>query len=495
MKTLTRNCTTKGWGKRLKGVTLGVIATALASSLLPVSAQAQQTVGAQQVQSLPMPRNLHGSVVVGDYLHIISGDEPMPSGFTNEIISAKINDDHTLQPWFKNKPLPINLIYIGNNVMVLDQYFYIVGGQEVSDIPGAADPGSNYNHAPNNSAVYARVDPQGRIGEWKRSSRWNGDNGMGAAAATDGRYLYAIGGTSDASSHPMDLVCFAPILGTGDVGNWSITSKLPTPLTNHSAYFHNGSIYTLGGRTSAEVTSVTNKVYVTEVLENGQLTPWRVSPMRLAYPVELASACAADDWLFMFCGRSPEGKDSMIRAIQFSKLTSQGISPWGQVATSITARSYSSAALDPKRRAVFISGGRFANDYRTLNEKVFAFPLVPSSGEATPEVAQDRSNTFLDHNRAFAEAQTTNKNLFLFIYSDRIEFSKNELANLSNSGDFVGNTNDYILGMLNVREEESFARQHSVIRVPTYMIMDPSGKVIKKTSGKKTKQDLLNFIR
>lgn len=440
-----------------------------------------------EVTPLPDKRNLHGSAVTGDYVHIFSGDEPQPKGFTPTVMSARVNDNLTLGEWLPNRPLPINLIYIGNNVLVIDNDVYIVGGQEVSDIPGAANPGSEYNQAPNNSAVYARVDADGRFGPWKRSSRYNGEGGQGTAAATDGRFLYVTGGLlpDDAA---INEVHFAPILRDGSVGAWNATAPLPTPLHSHSAYFHNGTVYTFGGRMGNN--QVTANVYQGSLNDDGTITQWTISPMKLAFPVELATACAADDFLFLFCGRNQE--EAVVEQIQFSSLTPDGISPWGSIGTSMTARIYSSAALDRKRRVIYMTGGRFSSRYTDINDKSYGFPL--RRPQTSPEIAAaTKGSTFLPHDAAFERARTENKRMFLAVYSNAITYTRAEFERLASSSSFSGAANQLVLGRMDAAANPEAARNLGLIRVPSYLIISPTGEVVARTSGRKTEAELLAF--
>jgi len=447
-----------------------------------------------EVQPLPTTLNLHGAAIVGDYMYVISGDKPQPEGFTNQVISAKINDDLTLQPWIKNRPLPVNLIYLANNIVVVGDVIYVIGGQEVSDIPGAANPGSEYNHAANNTAVYAKVGENGILTPWLRSSPYPGKMGQGSAAATDGHNLYVIGGLNDPGDNASPEVFCAPLNADGTVGTWVPTSKLPTALWSHAAYFHNGSIYVLGGRAGSNDAAITNRVLVGRVGDQGGIESWIESPSSLAYPVEVASVCAADDFLFLFCGRTQGGQ--MIEKIQFSMLTAEGLSPWQEVPTVMNTRIYASAALDRRRRAIYIAGGRFTDRYRDLVDKVYCFRLLPKAEQAAPAVAPQMAAApaFAPHEQALARAQAEGKNLFLFAYSNNIEFTRQELAKVSASPEFLKGTDAMVLGMMDVSKHGELAEKMRLLRVPTFMIVDPAGNIVSRESGRKSIPELLAFI-
>jgi hypothetical protein len=445
-----------------------------------------------EVTPLPDKRNLHGSAVHGNHLYVVSGDEPMPKGFTNKVHSARINDDRSLGPWFENTPLPINLIYIANNVMVVDNHLYVVGGQEVSDIPGAANPGSEYNAAPNNSAVYAPIGADGRLGQWQRSGRYAGEGGQGAAATTDGRFLYVTGGINKAGIAQREVFYARIQRGTGSVGPWAATAPLPSPLWSHSLFFHNGNLYTLGGRMGSEMSSVTDAVMVSYVNDDGTLQPWRISPMKLAFPVELASACAADDFLFLFCGRDPGGR--IVEQIQFSRLTGDGISPWRSIGTSMAARIYSSAALDPVRRAVYITGGRFTTNYADTTDRAYCFPLRATAHASAPASTTTAVNTFLPHQEAYALATSQGKPVFLMVYSNSIEFTRADLQTLCQSAAFGAGTSNLVLGSLDAAAHPEVARNLGLIRVPAYLIIGPDGSLRASMSGRKSEAELLQFI-
>ncbi|MDX1971207.1 MAG: kelch repeat-containing protein [Candidatus Sumerlaeia bacterium] len=443
-----------------------------------------------EVNPLPKPRNLHGSIVVGDYYFIISGDEPMPDGFTNQVITAKINPDRSLGAWFQNRPLPINVIYIGNNVLRVKDKLYIVAGQEVSDIPGAANPGSEYNHSPNNTAIYATVDQTtGVLGDWQRSAPYAATTGQGAAAATDGRALYVIGGLEDPGEKPSNQVFFTTLDSNGIPTSWKATSPLPTPLANHCAFVNNGSIYTLGGIINEQESSATQDVYVSEIQPDGSLSPWRVAPQKLSYNVNLASAAAADDFLFLFCGRTPQR--TTLSKVQFAQITSSGLSNWADRDTPITARSFSSAAMDPIRRSVYVSGGRFSSNYADINDKVFCFPLRPSNASL---FASRSFGGFKGFEEAKEFAQSMKKNIFTCVYSSDIQFSSEAMIKLSQDQLILAKTENFLLAQLDIAESPSLQERYGIYRVPSYMLLDPNGQVLKRKDGLRSVQELLTMF-
>jgi hypothetical protein len=354
------------------------------------------------------------------------------------------------------------------------------------------------------------VAPNGIIGEWQRSGRYMGQGGRGAAAATDGRFLYVMGGMREPQDSMSPEVFYAPLGADGSVGDWRPTAALPTPLSNHSAYFHNGNIYIFGGRKTNA--SITNEVLVARVRDDGQLDPWEVSPARLAVPVEVASSCAADDFLFLFCGQTTGG--GLHNAIQYSMLTSDGITAWASVNTTMNARIYASAALDRQRRAIYISGGRFSTRYTDLNDKVFCFKLqqrtaeptpaaapAPSvatmvgGGQASPAVGAPPAVGFLPHTEAMRLAAESNRNSFIMVYSSNIGFSRTELMVLENSQAFRQAAQHVVCGKLDIVDHPDLARQLGLIRVPAYFLLDSRGNVLRRETGRRPEAELIGWLR
>jgi hypothetical protein len=89
--------------------------------------------------------------------------------------------------------------------------------------------------------------------------------------ATD-TMLYVIGGASDSSDTPSDLVMMAPLNPDGTIGQWALGPPLPNALRGHRAFIRNGVIYVMGG--SVTTTSRTDQVLTAHIQADGTLSSW-----------------------------------------------------------------------------------------------------------------------------------------------------------------------------------------------------------------------------
>jgi N-acetylneuraminic acid mutarotase len=438
------------------------------------------------VTPLPTRLNLNGSTVVGGHLITLGGDAT--EGFSPKSYVAPINLDRTLGAWREDRPLPYNLIYLGNSVLTVSGSLYVCGGQQVKDIPG----GSTYDKQPHRYVLHAPVGSDGSIAEWKRSTEWSEVGSVGAAAVTDQRNLYMLGGNAatEEGSGVTNAVCYAPILSDGKLGSWVAGRSMPKGLIFHSAYFHNGSIYVVGGRIALSEDAVSDGVYSVVVNDDGSLGEWQTSAQKLAYPVNGASACAADDFLFLFCGRTLKGE--LVERIQYSKLTLTGISEWRAVDTTITSRYYSSAAIDLTRRAVYIVGGRRSTNFQDTNSDVFCYPLVAKA--AAPAAIPGGSAGFLPFEAARAKAQAEGKNLFVFAYSSQIDMSREALARFEGSAEFKTPHERTIYSSLDISNSPKAVRDLGIMRVPSYVVFDAAGRILAKESGIKAPSVIRKLI-
>jgi N-acetylneuraminic acid mutarotase len=120
---------------------------------------------------------------------------------------------------------------------------------------------------------YAPILPDGRLGTWRTTSSLQEPRFYLAAVAIDG-WLYAIGGAHGARGKdniPSATVERARILADGRLDNWERSEYLTTPRRGLQTVSHGRHIYAIGGYNGAFLKSIEH----TQVLDDGQLAPWK----------------------------------------------------------------------------------------------------------------------------------------------------------------------------------------------------------------------------
>ena len=83
---------------------------------------------------LSVPRQMYGSVVLGNYLYVIGGNiqgkGDDPEGYVKTVEMAYIYPNGTLGNWIQTTPLPQNRCYIHNCTLALNDIVYVVMGTE-----------------------------------------------------------------------------------------------------------------------------------------------------------------------------------------------------------------------------------------------------------------------------------------------------------------------------------------------------------------------------
>ncbi|HPB30899.1 MAG TPA: hypothetical protein PLB62_05550 [Candidatus Sumerlaeota bacterium] len=110
----------------------------------------------QTTTPMTFPRQMYGSVVLGNYLYLLGGNEP-GKGYINSVQMANITDTGALGVWQNTSSLPKTLCYIENSTLALNDVLYIVSGMD-----GARDVCCNTIH-------WTRPKNDGHLEKWRES--------------------------------------------------------------------------------------------------------------------------------------------------------------------------------------------------------------------------------------------------------------------------------------------------------------------------------------
>ncbi|HEY3357864.1 MAG TPA: hypothetical protein VGQ83_31725, partial [Polyangia bacterium] len=177
--------------------------------------------------SMPRVRREHTAVVANGYVFAIGGsDGSFPIGY---IDAAPVNGDGTLGPWQQTRFL--NYPVRGHGSVVVGGRLYVIGGTS-----GAAL----------SSIIYATIGAGGALSPWSTATQSLPAARTGLAAVANNGFIYVLGGYVGAS--PTNDVLYAPVFGTGNLGNWDNTSpRFTTARSATGAFAVNNRLYVLGG--------------------------------------------------------------------------------------------------------------------------------------------------------------------------------------------------------------------------------------------------------
>lgn len=284
-----------------------------------------------------------GAVALSGYVFILGGYSPDPGqvGLHNDVYSAAVNSDGSLQSWGSTTPFSIprylhsvgldpttRTIYVvgglettaGGDGITSVQYGHIVGPGSVGTWQ-AATPlpqprkghasfayngylyviGGQVNGAASNDILVSRINSDGSLGTWGQC--WSGlaDPAAGstsgwdflAATAYNG-FAFAVGGRDpylgvldNAQSAPITLPGSAVFpLKPGDTGNWSTVPSLPGQRYFHACLADNGFIYAVGG---SDGSSTLQSVVYAPIRNDGSLGAFAAAT---PLPVALERHCA-----------------------------------------------------------------------------------------------------------------------------------------------------------------------------------------------------------
>ncbi len=164
-----------------------------------------------------------------------------------------------LPMWVTDSPL--NIPRASPAVAVENGFIYVLGGGNFDQ-----------DHIFHSSVEYAKVQPDGSLGEWRLTSPMKTKRMFAAAIAANG-YIYVIGGEkgNDESRDLLQTVEKAKILPDGSLGEWTLEAqKMNTNRRALVASYYKGWIYAFGGYNGSFLKDMER----TEIKADGSLGEW-----------------------------------------------------------------------------------------------------------------------------------------------------------------------------------------------------------------------------
>ena len=231
----------------------------------PLAAQDAPAIAWSAGTALAVPRDHHAVFAVSaperDYLYVAGGTNYRD--MFADVSRAEIRADGSLGEWQSMTPLPTPRA--GLSVAVWGGVVVAAGGQiQTAD-----------RRLPRIDEVYiARLDEDGRIGEWRAAAPLPAPRFHHPLIAHDGR-VYVVGGQG---AHDAEAEVFvARIEDDGTIREWVATTPLPRPRSHHAALVHAGHVYVLGGLDGAPGTPQAGffDVIRAPIGDDGMLGEWQ----------------------------------------------------------------------------------------------------------------------------------------------------------------------------------------------------------------------------
>lgn len=476
--------------------------------LSPTAAHAQKSAGSAaeelsfRTTSLPVPRQMHGTAVVGDYIFVLGGALD-PLGYSADVSYSHISPDGLLGDWQKTTPLPEPRVYIGNTTVVHGSTIYIVGGNVHSPgnppaDPVAADKLDNYAAS---NALYATVGADGRLSNWQKSGDFPGPPTLAGAAFATATHLYVAGGNS--GSGAIANVYRAPFRADGSLGVWVDCTPMPRGLWFLGGALLGDQILVWGGR-DAERT-LRSESYSSRIQPDGSLGPW-VTEAPLPRAFSHMTALGYQNFAVSFGG--VDAKKKAVKEVYFAMKTDTGITEWSSILASLPLSRYGAAAYDARRGIVYLPGGRLGPESSSpLLADVFGFHVytgdrdsappptstssrgtavaaTPSGGGAAAGGTKAVVGWQFNFTEALAISRKLQRPLFVVVGSSKVPASTKVWATVIQDPAVLAKiAAGYVPVVCDISKDRGPALTLGVFRVPAVATVTPEGTVSRRLSG------------
>lgn len=129
--------------------------------------------------TLKVPRYIHSSVLVGDFVYVMGGHKKLTGGAYNEVEYARILEDGSLSEWTLTSP--INIARYDGYAVAYKNYIYYVGGYDGKSLK---------------EVEMARILEDGSLSPWKVVSELSIARNA-APAFVYGNKIYSVGGSNN----------------------------------------------------------------------------------------------------------------------------------------------------------------------------------------------------------------------------------------------------------------------------------------------------------
>ncbi len=248
------------------------------------AAAADGTVGSWTAgAALPEVVFYHAGATVNGHLYVLGGFHYTDAdgiAVSNVVYRSKVGADGAPGEWQTATALPEPVFF--PSAASWNGRIYVTGGWNGTNLV--------------NKVYSAEVGEDGSLGPWVAQKSLP-EAVYTHAAVTDGT-LYVLGGTVNGGADIQNTVYFAKINADGSLADWTATTPLPSPVSNHGAVVANGRVFVLGGWTGA---APTTGVQSSLVESEGGLGAW-TAETPLPRPLYLLASAASPTHIFVAGG-------------------------------------------------------------------------------------------------------------------------------------------------------------------------------------------------
>lgn len=480
-----------------KAVAVVVLLAVAGNLLVPCSLRAQASIALPRFSALPVPMQMHSTVVVGKRVYVLGGDITTSTQqvWTNRAFSAEILESGRLGAWREERSLPEYRCYAGNSTEVINNRIYLVAGQIARDW---STPESEAVAA--HDAIYTTVQSDGSLGAWKRTSQFTtaGRPTNCASTSSSDRFVLLVGGM--AAGQVSDQILVSTVAADGDLVQWRKAGSLPKPLWFHGSTIAEDRMYVWGGLSARNSGQPSPSVFSAPVNADGSVGAWRTeAPM--PNPVYAAAYCGFNDYLVTIGGRHNKGYPT--NTIHYARIVNGTVTGWNPVATNLQATVYHSLGLDRSRGIVFITGGQnritpTAEDVPSILSAVQTFRLAqPENARLDTTVTQTAAQAipFTNLDDAFRKAESSGKDVLAFFYSPEVPACRRCWDSIISIPAFARLADPFVFAIVNTSHEDvSHCYTYGIFKVPALMLASKDRHVIRKEIRLSSMEDVRRLV-
>jgi N-acetylneuraminic acid mutarotase len=187
--------------------------------------------------------------------------------------------------WNTN-PTPLPVPLIEHESVVYNGKIYVIGGSTTD---------TNWRTA----VYFANILVDGSVGTWLTTTPLPQARADHCAVVWNG-FIYVLGGTTTGITY-LDTVLYAQIQPDGNLGNWLLTTSLPTTVAGYASAIWNGRIYAIiGGWPGWK-----GEVYFAKINADGSLGNWNPATS-LPEPRRAPTVAVRNGIMYVIGGQYPE---------------------------------------------------------------------------------------------------------------------------------------------------------------------------------------------
>lgn len=217
---------------------------------------------------------------------------------------------------------------------------------------GGVDIDNNYV----DTIEVAEIELDGLLGPWRGLAQSLPDARFYLGAAVVSNRLYAIGGGTGPlgdDNVPSAAVHSAPINNDGSIGAWRSEAFLSTPRRGLQLATWNGQLFAVGGYNGKFLRSVDLAVWGTD----GSILEWRLQPHEAQLERYMHATTASNDRLYVLTGHVEGRKGMGYGSVESAPLGQNGISgPWLIEQSNVLQPRFLAAAVSANNSIFLLAG-------------------------------------------------------------------------------------------------------------------------------------------